>query len=213
MSGIYPFNRDIFSDQDFLPSYVTDRPNPNQESANLLQPVEMTTNTLSPSTSAQAESWSSTSASSASTISAIESAFSPEAIRPLPKAQERKNTKQQRKKRKSAILTDTPVKDELEAEQVARANKAEKPKRNLFSENFSVSSNKKKKYQRKQHKQESSSEEEETFCLVCDGNYSNSKDSWLQCTRCKRWAHEKCANRNLFYVCHNCDSDDDDDSS
>ncbi|KAJ3666433.1 hypothetical protein Zmor_001875 [Zophobas morio] len=213
VSGIYPFNRDIFSDQDFLPSYVTDRPNPNQESANLLQPVEMTTNTLSPSTSAQAESWSSTSASSASTISAIESAFSPEAIRPLPKAQERKNTKQQRKKRKSAILTDTPVKDELEAEQVARANKAEKPKRNLFSENFSVSSNKKKKYQRKQHKQESSSEEEETFCLVCDGNYSNSKDSWLQCTRCKRWAHEKCANRNLFYVCHNCDSDDDDDSS
>ena len=28
VTGIYPFDRNIFSDQDFAPSYVTDRPNP-----------------------------------------------------------------------------------------------------------------------------------------------------------------------------------------
>lgn len=30
VTGIYPFNRDIFSEQDFLPSYVTNRENPNE---------------------------------------------------------------------------------------------------------------------------------------------------------------------------------------
>lgn len=30
VTGIYPFNKDVFSEQDFLPSYVTDRENPNE---------------------------------------------------------------------------------------------------------------------------------------------------------------------------------------
>ncbi|KAK4883360.1 hypothetical protein RN001_006679 [Aquatica leii] len=37
VSGIYPFNRDIFTDQDFLPSNVTDRENPNNTPVNLLE--------------------------------------------------------------------------------------------------------------------------------------------------------------------------------
>lgn len=39
-----------------------------------------------------------------------------------------------------------------------------------------------------------SEEEKETFCLVGEDKFSNSesKEPWLQCTRCKYWSHEKC---------------------
>nr|CAH7765080.1 unnamed protein product [Callosobruchus chinensis] len=46
----------------------------------------------------------------------IQGTFSPEIIRPYPKAGAR-NTKNKRKTRKSAILTDTPEKDALALEQ------------------------------------------------------------------------------------------------
>jgi hypothetical protein len=49
--------------------------------------------------------------------------FSPESVRPLPKAAPRKATQQNRRKVKSAILTDTPVKDELAAIEAARQKK------------------------------------------------------------------------------------------
>ena len=42
--------------------------------------------------------------------------FSPEEIRPFPKAQPKKTQKGGRKRRKSTILTDTPVKTALEEE-------------------------------------------------------------------------------------------------
>jgi len=65
---------------------------------------------------------------------------------------------------------------------------------------------------------DSSSEDDDTFCLVCTEPFSNSKSKevWIQCTRCKMWAHELCTSRdslaNMFYVCDNCDSDCDSDS-
>ena len=61
----------------------------------------------------------------------------------------------------------------------------------------------------------SSEDDEDTFCLVCTEPFSNSKSKevWIQCTRCKMWAHELCTSRdsiaNMFYVCDNCDSDAD----
>ena len=59
----------------------------------------------------------------------------PESVRPYPKAEARKTTRKGRKKRKSAILTDTPVKEALRIEQeAAKAKKLKKsptPKKNL----------------------------------------------------------------------------------
>ncbi|KAK4887391.1 hypothetical protein RN001_003662 [Aquatica leii] len=64
----------------------------------------------------------------------FKTALSPEMIRPLPKASNRTN-RTQRKKRKSAILTDTPIKDEIEQEKMSRQNKkqAKSIKKNLSS--------------------------------------------------------------------------------
>lgn len=53
------------------------------------------------------------------------------------------------------------------------------------------------------------------FCIICVEPFFKSKPSeqWIQCRKCKRWAHERyCKNLGqLFYVCRNCDNDKDDD--
>ena len=70
-------------------------------------------------------------------------------------------------------------------------------------------------FKKSKHMDSSSEDDEETFCLVCTEPFSNSKskEKWIQCTRCKMWAHELCTSRdsfaNVFYVCDNCDSDSD----
>ncbi|KAB0790292.1 hypothetical protein PPYR_15372 [Photinus pyralis] len=257
VTGVYPFNRDIFEDQEFLPSYVTDRENPTTAPDKLLEhQKENTDNTavphIGPSTSGPLSSplfteppfiqstevipvtsapspptpstppplltstHATPSTSSQSSLSIQPTSFAvsktnhlitPETIRPLPKAGERKPGRQQRRKRKSAILTDTPIKNELEAQQALKAQtKPSVVKRKVFVGKVHVSTKKKRV---KKPLSDSFSEEDETFCLVCGGTYSGSKDPWLQCVQCKEWAHEKCANKDPFYVCQNCDSNDD----
>lgn len=49
--------------------------------------------------------------------------FAPETVRPLPKAPPRKGNQINRRKVKSAVLADTPVKDELAAIEAARSKK------------------------------------------------------------------------------------------
>ena len=60
--------------------------------------------------------------------------FSPETIRPFPQAEPRKATK--RARRKTLVLTDTPVKENLEKEKAAKKNKGSttKAKRKIAGE-------------------------------------------------------------------------------
>lgn len=226
VSGIHPFNRDIFTEADFLPSYVTDRSSPPAtENCDQLPPLEpdsflpshqqttevtattLTTVVVSPSSSHQQ---SIDVIVTPSTSGVPPPVVSPEDIRPFPKAGERKGRKCSRRKRKSAILTDTPVKDEIEA---LKSSKTKQAKRNVFSiePKKNATAGRKRTKMRKSDNEDISSdeEEEETFCIVCHGRYSSSIGEWVQCTRCKFWAHDSCTNENLFYICPNCDSDDD----
>ncbi|CAF4778747.1 unnamed protein product [Pieris macdunnoughi] len=139
--------------------------------------------------------------------------FSPETLRPLPKAPPRKGHQTNRRKVKSAILTDTPVKDELAAIEAARTLK-KKVKKPNFEETKTRKRSKpgtktKKMKVVKKVKGNEDSEEEESFCICCFEPYSNSraKEKWVQCLECKNWAHEACTGGELSYVCHNCLSD------
>ncbi|XP_050309704.1 uncharacterized protein LOC126745759 isoform X1 [Anthonomus grandis grandis] len=106
-TGIYPYNRDIFSDTDFAPSYVTDRPVPESIS----QPPSIEDISASTSQTIAPETPDDNAIPSTST-----GVFSSEGLRPLPKAGPRK-TQNQRKKRACAILTDTSEKEALAEEQ------------------------------------------------------------------------------------------------
>jgi hypothetical protein len=97
VTGIHPYDDSVFADDEFLSSFVTDRP------------LEET-----PSTSGQVSSDTYANHEVSSTPHSVQSRHStPEMIRPYPKAEKRKKTGG-RKAGKTRILTDTPEKEEIE---------------------------------------------------------------------------------------------------
>ena len=140
--------------------------------------------------------------------------FSPEHVRPFPKARPRKATNKGRKKRKTTILTDTPEKLLLEKEQSTKTTtkhaKQPRARKQIIKPKPTKPCSKKRKP--KERLKECSSDEEDVFCLVCVEPYSNSKpgEEWIQCVVCNRWSHKACAPEQLRYICQNCDSDDSD---
>ena len=46
-------------------------------------------------------------------------------------------------------------------------------------------------------------------CIICGECYSEPGEQWLECQICKHWAHEACTDLSGYFVCTNCESDDD----
>ena len=103
-AGIVPFDRNIFSDKDFLSSAVSDRPLPT------CRPNDEAITQATDKSPLIAET--STSPISGTSCAAID-ALSPEYIRPLPKGALRQQSTRGRKRGRCMIATDTPEKMEL----------------------------------------------------------------------------------------------------
>lgn len=113
VSGVYPFDRDVFGDDEFLPSDVTDRQLPSTSGNN---PSE--TSQASPRAATSAVNQSVTNNSDESMTHSepeevLTVTISPESVRPFKKAQPRKKNGG-RKCGRTRILTDTPEKAEIE---------------------------------------------------------------------------------------------------
>lgn len=126
VAGVFPFNENIFTDDEFLSCSVTERPQPIPEHLPPSQPR---------SSSADIH----TASSSQATY------VSPEQIRPFPKAAARQKKKGGPKPGRCRILTDTPEKTEIENEEAQRnvkqVYKGDKPtKRKVFQKDDSSSS-------------------------------------------------------------------------
>jgi hypothetical protein len=142
-TGIHPFNRDVFTDDEFLTSFVTDRCEmdtpaigPSCESTPSLQLSAIPGSSVEtcdiPDSSRQQD------LSTPSTSTEV--LVTPESIRPLPKAGKRKSCGKS-KKCTSTIITDTPEKEKLMAKKVSK-NKQVKSKKKAVV----VSKNRKRKY-------------------------------------------------------------------
>ncbi|KAJ8981529.1 hypothetical protein NQ317_006690 [Molorchus minor] len=186
----------VFSEDDFAPSSVTDRPQTPSLSDNTdtdsnaseiaLTQSEPGTNSIEadvcqPSTSGQ------NTRCNSPTLQK-KAAFSPEGLRPLPKTDFSPLRKPARRKGKTAILTDTPVKELLEARYLAKKT-LEGAKRKVLTD--------KKKRKPKSEK---------------IGKMVDQIKDWLQCENCKQWAHYSCANNDPMFVCKNCVSEYSDNS-
>ena len=126
----------------------------------------------------------------------------PEDVRPFTKAPPRKTNQRGKKRGRSMILTDTPVKNALEAEAAKRKTKVKGPTSRKVARTLAP------KKQVKAAKRPKATEEDACQCLVCDEPFGNSRpgEKWVSCTDCGKWAHEDCTSGDLCYVCHNCDS-------
>lgn len=228
-TGIFPFNKNVFSDDEFLPAAVTDRPNPENElNADVCinevypeaQPNSQTNHIEAPSTPKNSPSKiDSLSVTRCADLepenlpgpSGVTSYFSPEDLRPTPKAGKRVAKRKGRKPGRSAIWTDTPNKKEIEEKQKMKDLKEQKKKAKETGVKRNLCKGKGKAKAKTIEASSSSEDEDETFCLICDEPFSNSrpKEKWLQCTRCSRWAHEECTDKSPYFVCIHCNSDDD----
>ncbi|XP_043461954.1 tigger transposable element-derived protein 1-like [Leptopilina heterotoma] len=133
-TGIWPFNRNIFTEDDFLASTVTDRPYENVDKASLSHPMSPTlplepviqepsiSNPMSPLNQEP--------------MQVDVNQISVEVIRPLPKAEARKESNRGRKRRKAAILIDPEMIETIrvEQEEVAKKKDALSVKKKLAAE-------------------------------------------------------------------------------
>lgn len=229
VTGIWPFNRDIFTDDEFAPSSVTDRDLPENNNSS----IEIAPNTDQGKEDNRGGNYDITTPGPSirpDNAGDLEESFQVlERIRPLPKAagDTRKKTIKRRKKH-SAILTDTPEKLLLEEEQNKRKQKSNTVKRKFVEKEdsderkkFEESTKKKAMSSKVKHNAsakekllslESTDEEaDDSLCLYCLKPYKGkSKEVWIQCNKCKEWTHEKCVHklRSDFFYCLNCDDDD-----
>lgn len=127
VTGICPLNENIFSDNEFLTSYVTDRP---YDASNGGQNVNNIDNRPSCSTDLPFNHNSDEPRASVSFVQEKSyAAVSPEMVRPYPKALPRKS-RGGRQKGRTRILTDTPEKEDVEKKKQNRVKpKVSYPKR------------------------------------------------------------------------------------
>lgn len=123
---------------------------------------------------------------------------SPENILPIPKVKqtEKRNS---RKRGKTAILTESPYKNDLQISlEAAKKNKEEKEKKrkekNKLTKRqlFIPASKKKRKVQREKEDSTSSEDDPDAKCLYCKKLYSKSNEGWISCLECRKWSHNSC---------------------
>lgn len=147
-SGIWPFNRDIFSEDDFLASSVTDRPYadeacsvpattssepeiPGTSTSNRTIHGKSTPDRENPTTSTSHSEIPVPSVSNPLNTNMhldvlkenLDQTLSLETIRPLPKAAARKASSRGRKRRRAALITDPEMMESLRSEQEEAAQK------------------------------------------------------------------------------------------
>jgi len=69
---------------------------------------------------------------------------------------------------------------------------------------------KSRKRKRMQTPSDSEGEEEEWPCLICGETYCRPGEESKQCQECHNWAHDDCTDGGDYFICPNCETDDDD---
>ena len=155
-----------------------------------------------------------------------EEIFSPEEVMPHAKAPPRKQNLRGSKRRRTAILADSPERDAIYEEEkkreerkqkkIDRLSQKSKNMKKVYAQDNRVV---KEKIQGEKAKEktdrtlrsskknlEQSSSVSDMFCIIYLEPYfeSASGEIWRQCIICKSWAHKCCVTSSIRFKCPNC---------
>ena len=228
--GLWPYNDQVFTDEDFSAADFTDEPVPEPASAATQQAAQPQEHAPQIATAGDAkrEPVPSTSGNPARAREnnvpreIVDEAQSPKEIlaelcTPVKAVAKRKRT---RRAEHASHLTSSPYKRMLIEKQSCKPKgkgkgngkgKGKGKGKNVLakvSRDVTVI----RKRSQKQLCQDSSSDDESWPCLVCGEPFLNSRsgEKWVQCVVCRLWSHEDCTNGDRQYVCQNCESGDED---
>lgn len=214
-TGIWPTNRFIFTDDDYLPATMTDRPEAPNESdiPTSAQIIEDSNEKSAPVD----EAFSKQSALTVNPDQAKTKKVTPMDIRPTPK-QTAPKTSRKRKLQKAEILTSTPIKEqqreiELKKQKVPMKKLQKKVSKNKSTTKgnkkatASTSGKKKTVPSRKTTTGPKQASEEDVVCFLCQQKYTDPPDEdWIKCDDCQCWVHEACTGYSGIgaYYCDLC---------
>lgn len=194
-TGIYPFNKSIFSDLDYLPSDMTNMPLNDKTGQE-----DNTRSDMPPETIVPTEKGQETLDVQPSTSSAADVYQRILDLSPLPDAAKKRSQSSKRKSEKSQILTSSPYKlfvEEKENEKTAKESKK------ILTTKFKKT-NRPEKIKKSRIQTPAQNLNTVTTCVVC---LENNDEDWIQCSNCKQWAHEACADIpecSDNYICDRC---------
>lgn len=232
-TGIWPVDKNVFEESDFLPASTTDIPIPadqateteEQPSEGLRDDTRYTAENNNvnlveeelmddPGTSEKLPAQRTVATGSSFKVA------SPEIMFAIPKVDKKNKRKPSNKRGKTVVLTDSPYKNELVEEMKKQnKNKGSVTKRKLFLTG-PTQPKKKKKGKKTAHLSDKpscsrnpkitsdSEEDDDEQCLYC---YDFSEEGWIRCAACGRWAHNSCAgieseDDEAVHVCVLCES-------
>lgn len=231
-AGIFPFNRNIFSEADFLIERQRER-SPLRQLAPDNSSSELD-NTNRSSIQLSIESTPPKQQTDGGVVTKrLPNVVKVQDFSPLPSCSSVPTSNRGRKAGSAAVITSTPYKDELEASVKERQrkeslkNKGKAPKLKslgITKKKMIVKTLKVKKSQKIEEVSDSSDssqdvpfdddsdmdadENGDAECIFCTGNFSADQrgEAWIQCSVCIRWAHEDCAGseKTKAYVCDFC---------
>ena len=200
-TGIYLVNRNVFTDLDFHPSsYCPQTPLPTNPPHTSTHSSPGPSNLDQPSTSYLVQSVTS-SPTMPSTSCIPHAGLVLQEISPLPCNASVKFNTRKRRGDQSEILTSSPYKSQLEEKRAclnSTKDKGKSLKGKTIKKSFQSVKNS------LQFADKNKQVEEKTNCIICGENFT---EDWIQCSICKDWAHENCANLEgeaLFYKCNIC---------
>ncbi|XP_069698806.1 uncharacterized protein [Periplaneta americana] len=224
-TGIWPTNMHVFSDDDFLPAATTDIPIADRalpamnqeiletERANdipivpsSVRPVELTTSVDEPEP--LCSEMPDTPTHKPNSLNSSFPSLSPENAMPVPKVKIGQR-RVARKRGKTAILTSSPYKAQLQEAQKTKEVKQTKVKRKLLNQEKIGNSEKQSRPKPKKVRKTAEEKDEDTECFYCNELYSTSNEGWVSCVKCKQWAHNSCAGTesdddDFVLICETC---------
>lgn len=122
------------------------------------------------------------------------------------KTTSKKNEKSLKKSKKYDSSSD----DSSEELAITQSSSDEEPPPKQFLKDLKKANDQKKKKNKKisnlkvNNGEKKNQNEDCEPCIVCNESYSRSKEVWVECMQCFKWAHEDCTDGDVAYICHEC---------